>query len=413
VQWGCGDARACTSVCCRACFMPACTRATSRGAGASSHACARAIGRHRGHFAANLDPLRGSSHKKLNPHEPIYWVNTDAVDVCQLLKDYPHSVDLSVFGLEGVDRTRFYDLSSEFLVQKKKWWTVLEVVDFLRERYCGSIAVEYTHLSDRFQRSWLKTIFEGGNANSGQPSAAQARGHFEAITSEEHREALEMLVRADHLERFLGSKFPAAKRFGIEGAEAVLPGLHCMIKRAASLGVEGVEIGMAHRGRLNVLVNLFGKPLGAICNEFTESDMSVGDVKYHLGTHATRVLHGKTVHMNLAANPSHLEAVNAVVVGKARAKQYFIGSATEPGHRRVLPILVHGDAAFSGQGIVAEVMQLADIPSYTTGGTIHVVINNMIGFTTDPRASRSSYHCTNVAKGVEVCMYMYVALFVP
>jgi len=363
--------------------------------------------RHRGHFAANLDPLRGSSHKKLNPHEPIYWVNTDAVDVCQLLKDYPHSVDLSVFGLQEVDRNRSFDLSSEFLVQKKKWWTVQEVVDFLRERYCGSVAVEYTHLSDRFQRSWLKTIFERdhiGNGGSGQQSvaaAAQGRRHWEAFTHEEHREALEMLVRADHLERFFGNKFPAAKRFGIEGAEAVLPGLHSMIKSAASLGVEGVEIGMAHRGRLNVLVNLFGKPLGAICNEFAESDMSVGDVKYHLGTHAIRELDGKKVHMNLAANPSHLEAVNGVVLGKARAKQYFIGSASAPGHGRVLPILIHGDAAFSGQGIVAEVMQLSEIPSYTTGGTIHVVINNMIGFTTDPRASRSSYHCTNVAKGVE------------
>ena len=135
----------------------------------------------------------------------------------------------------------------------------------------------------------------------------------------------------------------------------------------ARLGVEGVEIGMAHRGRLNVLVNLFGKALGAICNEFTESDMSVGDVKYHLGTYAVRCLGGKTVHMNLAANPSHLEAVNAVVVGKARAKQFFLGSAAQPGFQRVLPILLHGDAAFSGQGIVAEVMQLADIPSYTTG----------------------------------------------
>ena len=344
--------------------------------------------RHRGHFAANLDPLRGSSHKKLSPHEPIYWVNTDAVDVCRLLKDYPRSVDLSVFGLEDVDRARHFDLSSEILVQRKKKWTVMELVEFMRTRYCGSIAVEYTHLSDRFERSWIKTIFEeqeglhatlaasceedsagwtGGSKQAQEAPVEEADGESKAFNHAERIQALEMLVRCDHLERFLGSKFPAVKRFGIEGAESVLPGLHSMITTAAHFGVEGVEIGMAHRGRLNVLVNLFGKPLGAICNEFTESDLSVADVKYHLGTHAIRDFKGRQVYMNLAANPSHLEAVNAVVVGKARAKQYFIGSADKPGHKRVIPILLHGDAAFSGQGIVAEVMQLADIPSYTSG----------------------------------------------
>jgi len=307
------------------------------------------------------------------------------VDVCRLLKDYPRFVDLSVFGLDKVNLERHYDLSSEILVQKKKKWTVMEVVEFMRERYCGSIAVEYTHLSDRFERSWIKTIFEGEGglhaslewragcqraAHAGPATGrhgGEADGAAKVPSVAEAMEALEILVRSDHLERFLGSKFPAVKRFGIEGAEAVLPGLHSMISTAARLGVEGVEIGMAHRGRLNVLVNLFGKPLGAICNEFTESDLSVADVKYHLGTHAVRDFKGRQVYMNLAANPSHLEAVNAVVVGKTRAKQYFIGSAQHPGHKRVMPILLHGDAAFSGQGIVAEVMQLADIPSYTSG----------------------------------------------
>jgi 2-oxoglutarate dehydrogenase E1 component len=250
-------------------------------------------------------------------------VNTDAVDVCRLLKDYPNTVDLSVFGLEKIDFEKRFDLSSEFLAQDKKWWTVMEVVDFMTESYCGSIGVEYTHLSDRYQRSWIKTIFErgaieagvGGDRPSTQRSAAPGHkrtkrplgGKVTELSVAEQKEALEMLVRADHLERFLGNKFPAVKRFGIEGAEAVVPGLHAMICRAAQLGMEGVELGMAHRGRLNVLVNLFGKPLGAICNEFTESDMSVGDVKYHLGTYAKRQVGSSTVYMNLAANPSHLE----------------------------------------------------------------------------------------------------------
>ena len=183
----------------------------------------------------------------------------------------------------------------------------LQVVEFMRERYCGSMAVEYTHLSDRFQRSWIKTIFESDDhydkvkardkGSAQDTKASSMQGHdahaippshrrsrwLGGLSDDDRKEVLETLVRVDHLERFLGNKFPAVKRFGIEGAEAVLPGLHWLIRSAALQGVEGVELGMAHRGRLNVLVNLFGKPLGAICNEFTESDLSVADVKYHLG----------------------------------------------------------------------------------------------------------------------------------
>ncbi|EKX48479.1 hypothetical protein GUITHDRAFT_68732 [Guillardia theta CCMP2712] len=306
--------------------------------------------------------------------------------VCRLLKDYPDRLDLTVFGLEDVDPNERFAIGHEFLAHPKRDWSIHDVVEFMRATYCGSTAVEYTHLSDRFQRSWIKTIFERGNPRKKQRN------------EEEKVKALEILLRTDHLERFLGDKFPAVKRFGIEGAEAVLLGLHALVTRGAELGVEGVELGMAHRGRLNVLANLFGKPLGALCNEFTETDVSMGDVKYHLGTYAVRNFRGKLVHMNLAANPSHLEAVNSVVVGKTRAKQFFINDKEM---KRVMAVLLHGDAAFSGQGIVAEVMELSEIPAYTTGGTIHVVINNMIGFTTDPRASRSSYHCTNVAKGIE------------
>jgi len=177
------------------------------------------------------------------------------VDVCRLLKDYPHSVDLSVFGLDHVKMSRKFNLSSEFLAHKKKWWTVMEVVDFMRERYCGSVAVEYTHLSDRFQRSWLKTIFESSHGINQEAQTFEFQapptahclpskrrscplgGSMLPLTDEEKKEALEILVRSDHLERFLGNKFPAVKRFGIEGAEAVLPGLHALIRRGAHLGV--------------------------------------------------------------------------------------------------------------------------------------------------------------------------------
>ena len=277
----------------------------------------------------------------------------------------------------------------------------------MRDTFCGTTAIEYTHISDVVERNWLKTAFEMG-LNVGLPTTGRDKkgGSLAPLTKEQQRKVLDILVRSDHLEHFLGSKFPAVKRFGVEGAEALLPGLHFLIERAAELGVEGVELGMAHRGRLNVLATLMQKPLGAICNEFKEADDNVSDVKYHLGTYAEVQFEKNTVHMSLAANPSHLEAVNGVVVGKTKAKQFFVGGGGKnESTDRVLAILLHGDAAFSGQGIVPETMELSNLPSFTTGGTVHVVINNMIGFTTDPRASRSSYHCTDVAKGIQAPIF--------
>jgi len=363
--------------------------------------------RHRGHFAAMLDPIRGSCHQKLHPNEPIEWsIDPDNVDVVLLLKNYPESMDLTVFGLEGVDINEKFQVGDEFLGRFKRMWSIAEIVEFMRGSYCGAIAVEYTHLSDRFQRRWIKDRFESQDPLRNRRvdgTGINYRGkRMGVLTHDQRKSILEVVVRADHFERFLGAKFPAVKRFGLEGAETLIAGLHGLVGRSTELGVMGVELGMAHRGRLNVLANVFKKPLGAICNEFHEVDELVGDVKYHLGTYSEVKFGDKTVHMNLAANPSHLEAVNAVVAGKTRAKQFLIGDKDK---RQVMAVLLHGDAAFSGQGIVAEVMEISDLPSYSIGGTVHVVVNNMIGFTTDPRASRSSYHCTNVAKGIEAPIF--------
>mmetsp|Transcript_3340 Transcript_3340/g.4762 ORF Transcript_3340/g.4762 Transcript_3340/m.4762 type:complete len:903 (+) Transcript_3340:426-3134(+) len=213
----------------------------------------------------------------------------------------------------------------------------------------------------------------------------------------------ELLLRTDHTATFLNKRFPNAKVFGIEGCESLIPGLWGILEEVSKLGCEGIEMGMAHRGRMNVLHNFFQKPLSSICNNFHESEPSeLGDVKYHLGTRVQLTVRGedekdRIVHISLAANPSHLEAVNPVVIGKCKAKQFFIGDATM---KKVCPLLLHGDASFSGQGIVPETLELSDLPDYTVGGSIHIVINNQIGFTTDPRSARTSYHCTNSAKGV-------------
>ena len=206
---------------------------------------------------------------------------------------------------------------------------------------------------------------------------------------------------------FLFALHPHLKVFGIEGCEALIPGLKAILQRSSSLGCEDLEMGMAHRGRLNVLVNFLGKPLRSIFATFREADPSeLGDVKYHLGTRAQLKVRDtgeggddveRVMHISLVANPSHLEAVNPVVIGTAKAKQFFIDDKSM---KRVCPLLLHGDASFSGQGIVPETLELSNLPDYTVGGTIHVIINNQVGFTTDPRSARTSYHCTNSAKGV-------------
>lgn len=227
---------------------------------------------------------------------------------------------------------------------------------------------------------------------------------------------LERLAFSVNFERFLGNKYNTVKRFGLDGAESLIPGLKYMIDRATELGMEHVVIGMPHRGRLNVLSNVIRKPIQQIFKEFQGTHIDVesykahdvedwsnsGDVKYHLGTSYDRTYpDGRQVHLSLVANPSHLEAADPVVVGKVRAKQFYLGNDDEA-ERKVMPLLLHGDAAFSGQGVVYETMHLSELENYDTGGTIHVVVNNQIGFTTDPKNSRSSQYCSDLGKAMDI-----------
>lgn len=266
-----------------------------------------------------------------------------------------------------------------------------EVVRRLEETYCGTIGVEFMHIQDEEQRAWLLERFEraGGrlDLNRGR------RAHI-----------LEQLVQSDLFEKFLGKRYPGEKRFSLEGAESLIPLLNHLIEAASDLGVEEVVLGMAHRGRLNVLNNVIGKTYEQIFTEFEENWTpdyadSSGDVKYHKGYSGTRRFpNGRMVHLAMASNPSHLEAVNGVVEGRCRAKQRLRGDQRR---ERVIPVLIHGDAAITGQGVVAEVLNMSQLEGYTTGGTVHVVVNNQIGFTTVPEDGRSSRYCTDIGKSID------------
>jgi 2-oxoglutarate dehydrogenase E1 component len=259
------------------------------------------------------------------------------------------------------------------------------------------------HMLNRDQCNWIRTKVE--HLVKEEDSKAK-RMHI-----------LERLAFSVVFERFLGNKYNTTKRFGLDGAESLIPGMKFLIDRATELGMEHLVIGMPHRGRLNVLSNVIRKPIQQIFKEFqgthfdveayrAESDVedwsNSGDVKYHLGTSYDRAYpDGRQVHLSLVANPSHLEAVDPVVVGKVRAKQFYLGNDDEA-ERKVMPMLLHGDAAFSGQGVVYETMHLSGLDNYDTGGTVHVVVNNQIGFTTDPKNSRSSQYCTDLGKAMDV-----------
>ncbi|GMH36461.1 hypothetical protein BSKO_04329 [Bryopsis sp. KO-2023] len=271
--------------------------------------------------------------------------------------------------------------------QCNQYWNLPEIIERMAECYCGTLAVETEHLATQEQADWLVARVE----NRRQPKPVIKK------------ETLQMLLNADMFERFLGEKFPGSKRFGVEGCESVLSGMRTIIQRCGEHGVSKVEIGIAHRGRLNILCNLLEKPLGAVCREMDgqQSQLHVGDVKYHLGRSGT--LHymshedgiPRSVKLSVAPNPSHLEAVNPVIVGMVRAQQQGLNDVAR---KKVMGLLVHGDAAFSGLGVVAETLQLSDVPGFTTGGVIHVVINNQIGFTTLPMHARSGPHATDVVK---------------
>ena len=322
----------------------------------------------RGHLACKLDPL---GIEKMEPHpelDPKSYGFTDA-DL-----DRPIFID-NVLGIESAP--------------------LRVILQRVRETYCGMIGVEYMHIQDSPQKSWIQERIEG----------AHNRTEFTPLGK---RTILERLTEAEVFERFLQLKFTGTKRFGIEGGEALIPMLEQILKRGSQQGVEEVVIGMPHRGRLNVLANLMQKPFPAIFSEFQgraggpENVLGSGDVKYHLGTSADREFDGKVVHLSLSANPSHLEAVDPVVVGKVRAKQR---QRKDKERRAVLGLLMHGDAAFNGQGLVAETLALSEIKGYRTGGTVHIVVNNQIGFTTNPAQSRASRYPTEFAKVVQAPIF--------
>jgi 2-oxoglutarate dehydrogenase E1 component len=300
------------------------------------------------------------------------------------------------FTEQDLDREVFAgsdNLISGFLSSDKKVTTIREVLKRLKETYCGTIGVEYMHIQERDQCDWIRERFETPRKYS--------------FPAEDRMRILDRLAWADQFERFLNTKYKQSKRFGLDGCESLIPGLKALVDTASDLGVNSIVIGMPHRGRLNVLANVVRKPLKVIFNEFNGGVVTPelgdeyspsGDVKYHLGTSYNRPTRsGKHVHLSLVANPSHLEAVDPVVEGKTRAKQHY---ANDTERSQVMPIIMHGDAAFAGQGVVYETLHLSYLKNYTTGGTIHVIVNNQIGFTTDPKSSRSSLYCTDVAKTI-------------
>ena len=323
-----------------------------------------------GHLAADLDPLGLAERKKHRELRPDFYGFTEA-DL-----DRPIFID-KVLGLETA--------------------TIREILRILRRTYCRHIGVEFMHITNPAQKSWIQERIEGRDKDI-------------AFTPEGKRAILNKLIEAEVFEKFADVKYTGTKRFGLDGAEAMIPALEQIIKRGGQLGIKEIVIGMAHRGRLNVLGNVLGKPHRAIFNEFKGGSFKPddvegsGDVKYHLGASSDRAFDGNTVHLSLTANPSHLEIVDPVVLGKVRAKQDQHGC--KPGERTpVLPLLIHGDAAFAGQGVVAECFGLSGLKGHRTGGSIHFIINNQIGFTTSPRYSRSSPYCSDVAKMVEAPIF--------
>lgn len=322
----------------------------------------------RGHLVADLDPL-GMREEKPHPElDPRSYGFTEA-DM-----DRPIFID-NVLGLEVA--------------------SLREIIDILQRTYCGTFALQFMHISDPEQVAWLKERIEG-------------YGKEIQFTKNGRRAILNKLVEAEGFEKFLHVKYMGTKRFGLDGAEATIPAMEQIIKRGGALGLQEIAIGMPHRGRLNILANVMGKPYRAIFNEFQggsfkpEDVDGSGDVKYHLGASSDREFDGNSVHLSLTANPSHLEAVNPVVLGKVRAKQDQINDTER---RKVVAVLLHGDAAFAGQGVVAEGFGLSGLRGHRTGGTIHLIVNNQIGFTTAPHFSRSSPYPTDIALMVEAPIF--------
>ncbi|WP_010597150.1 2-oxoglutarate dehydrogenase E1 component [Diplorickettsia massiliensis] len=318
-----------------------------------------------GHYQANLDPLG------LAPKRPIAALLPESVGLTLAEQQEP----IQLNGLLGLNQT-----------------SVPTLLETLKKIYCASLGFETQHLSDEVAREWLQQQIE---ANAGALR----------YTATEKKRILQGLIRGEGLEKYLGSKFVAQKRFSLEGGDSLIPLLDNLVARAKPEGVEEIVIGMAHRGRLNVLINILGKLPSKLFEEFegklTEENRS-GDVKYHKGFATDMQTEAGILHIAMAFNPSHLEIVNPVVEGSVRSRQERRGDDTG---KQVLPVLIHGDAAFSGQGIVMETLELSQTQGYSTGGTLHIIVNNQIGFTTDPQNSRSSWYCSDPAKMIEAPIF--------
>ncbi len=326
--------------------------------------------RARGHFHANLDPLGLEPQRDEQDLDPASYGFTEAD------QDRPIFLD-RVLGLE--------------------FGTLREILAIVRRTYCQTLGVEFMHISDPAQKAWIQERIEGPDKEI-------------TFTRAGKRAILNKLIEAEGFEKFCDLKFTGTKRFGLDGGESMIPALEQIIKRGGALGVKDIVIGMAHRGRLNVLAQVMGKPHRAIFHEFKggsatpNASEGSGDVKYHLGASSDREFDGNRVHLSLTANPSHLEIVNPVVLGKVRAKQDQYG-ATREDRSMVMPLLISGDAAFAGQGVIAECFGLSGLRGHRTGGSVHFIINNQIGFTTYPRYSRSSPYPSDVAKMIEAPIF--------
>ncbi|MGI3186209.1 2-oxoglutarate dehydrogenase E1 component [Nioella aestuarii] len=322
----------------------------------------------RGHLVADLDPL---GMRDQTPHPEL---DPKSYGFTEADMDRPIFID-QVLGLQVA--------------------SMRQILDIVKRTYCGTFALQYMHISNPEEAGWLKERIEGF-------------GKEIAFTREGRKAILNKLVEAEGFEKFLHVKYMGTKRFGLDGGESLIPAMEQIIKRGGQLGLKEIVIGMPHRGRLSVLANVMSKPYRAIFNEFQggsfkpEDVDGSGDVKYHLGASSDREFDGNSVHLSLTANPSHLEAVNPVVLGKVRAKQ---DQLNDEERRAVLPVLLHGDAAFAGQGVVAEGFGLSGLKGHKTGGTMHIVVNNQIGFTTAPHFSRSSPYPTDIALMVEAPIF--------
>ncbi len=319
--------------------------------------------RQRGHLLSKVDPLEMRESEYLDElHPENYGFKKD---------DYSKKIYL-----DGV--------------LNKEYSNIKEILSVLRKIYCGNVGYEYMHISNPTERKWFRDRVEKDE-------------NALKFTVNGKNAILNKLIQAECFEKFLHTKYVGSKRFGLDGGESLIPALEQIIKIGGQSNIKEVKIGMSHRGRLNVLANVLQKSYKRIFNEFageinnTDED-SAGDVKYHLGASSDREFDGNVVHVSLTDNPSHLEAVNPVVLGQTRAKQFFHKDAKR---NKVIPILIHGDAAFAGQGVVAECFAMSGLPGHNTGGTIHIIVNNQIGFTTSPRFARSSPHPSDIAKMVE------------